>query len=94
MGNTEVEIIHCQAMQHKIMYMKNWIKKLHDILTINEREILLDAGKVTHNKAEKIAGKEYEKYKKIQDKQSIENLKQLEEGIKKIKPAKGKPDKK
>ena len=45
-------------------------------------------------KAEKIAEKEYEKYKKIQDKLSIENLKQLEEGIKKINSINGKPDKK
>jgi len=74
--------------------MKDWIKKLHDILVINEREILLDSGKVSHNRAEKIAEKEYEKYKKIQDKLSIDNLKQLEEGVKKIKPNKGKPDKK
>lgn len=83
-----------QALQRKVMYMKDWIKKLHDILVINEREILLDSGKVSHNRAEKIAEKEYEKYKKIQDKLSIDNLKQLEEGVKKIKPNKGKPDKK
>ena len=57
-----------QAMQRKVMYMKDWTKKLHDILIINEREILLDSGKVSHNKAEKIADKEYEKFKKIQDK--------------------------
>ncbi len=63
---------------------------MHDILTINEREILLDAGKVSHHLAEKIAEKEYEKYKNNQDKLSIQNLKQLEEGIKKIKPIKKK----
>ena len=68
--------------------MKDWTKKLHDILTINDREILLDAGKVTHDKAEQIAGSEYEKFKKLQDKLSIENLKQLEEGVKKVIPTK------
>lgn len=46
-----------QAMQRKMMYMKDWIKKLHDILTINEREILLDAGKVSHHLAEKLPKK-------------------------------------
>ena len=83
-----------QALQRKVMYMKDWIKKLHDILTINEREILLDAGRVSHRQAENKAEKEYEKFKKIQDKLSIDNLKQLEEGVKKIKRATGKPKKK
>jgi hypothetical protein len=80
-----------QALQRKVMYMKDWTKKLHDILTINEREILLDAGKASHKQAETKAEKEYEKYKKLQDKISIENLKQLEQGIKKVT---GKPKKK
>ena len=82
-----------QALQRKVMYMKDWIKKLHDILVINEREILLDAGKVSHIDAEKIAETEYEKYRKTQDQISIENLKQLESDINKIKqpkPKKGK----
>jgi hypothetical protein len=83
-----------QALQRKVMYMKDWTKKLHDILTINEREILLDIGKVSHKQAENKAEKEYEKFKKIQDKLSIDNLKQLEEGVKKVKPATGKPKKK
>lgn len=73
-----------QALQRKVMYMKDWTKKLHDILTLNEREILVDIGKVSHKQAENKAEKEYEKYKKLQDKISIENLKQLEEGIKKV----------
>jgi hypothetical protein len=76
------------------MHMKDWIKKLHDILTINEREILLDSGKVSHDKAEQIADREYEKFRKIQDKSSIENLKQLEAGIKNVMPAKQKVKKK
>jgi hypothetical protein len=73
-----------QALQRKVMYMKDWTKKLHDILTINEREILLDAGKVSHKQAETKAENEYEKYKKLQDKIAIQNLKQLEEGFKKV----------
>jgi hypothetical protein len=79
-----------QALQRKVMYMKDWTKKLHDILTINEREILLDAGKVSHKQAENKAEKEYEKYKKMQDKISTENLKQLEESVKKVSNAKKK----
>lgn len=51
-------------------------------------------GKVSHKQAENKAEKEYEKFKKIQDKLSINHLKQLEEGVKKAKPATGKPKKK
>jgi len=83
-----------QALQRKIMYMKDWTKKLHDILTINEREILLDAGKISHKQAENKAEKEYEIFKKIQDKISIDKLKQLEEDVNKMKLAAGKPKKK
>ncbi len=52
-----------QAMQQKVMYMRDWMKKLHDILTINEREILMDAGRISRALAEDIATKEYERFK-------------------------------
>jgi hypothetical protein len=55
-----------QAMQLKVMYMKDWMKKLHDLLTINEREILMDAGRITRALAEEIANKEYERFKEKQ----------------------------
>jgi hypothetical protein len=55
-----------QAIQLKVMYMKDWMKKLHDLLTINEREILMDAGRITRALAEEIATKEYERFKEKQ----------------------------
>ncbi len=51
-----------QARQKKVMYMTNWIKKLNDILTINENEILEHAGKISHQLAIELAEAEYEKY--------------------------------
>jgi len=36
------------ASQQTPMYMKNWIKKLDDILSLNGREILTHAGKISH----------------------------------------------
>ncbi len=53
-----------QARQKKVMYMNDWIKKLNDILTINENEILENAGKITRQLADEIAITEYEKYNK------------------------------
>lgn len=73
-----------QAMQGKIMHMRDWSTKLDQILAVNDRDILMDAGKVSHSKAEKLAEKEYEKYKKIQDKLGIENLKRFEGEVKQL----------
>lgn len=52
-----------QALQQKVMYMRDWMKKLHDLLTINDREILMDAGRISRALAEDIASKEYERFK-------------------------------
>ena len=79
-----------QAFSQKPMYMKDWIKKLHDILTINEKEILLDAGKISHKVAESIADKQYDKYQKKQiEAERILSIKELEQELKSI-PAKKK----
>lgn len=51
-----------QARQKKVMYMNDWIKKLNDILTINENEILEHAGKISHELAVKLAETEFDKY--------------------------------
>jgi hypothetical protein len=77
-----------QAMQLKVMYMKDWMKKLHDILTINEREILMDAGRITRALAEEIANKEYERFKekqKLSDANTPPSVFLLENNVKKLK---------
>ncbi len=67
-----------QAQAKKPMYMKDWIKKLNDILTINEREILEHAGKIRKKIADEIAAEEYTKYHKqrllTENNQSLEHL--------------------
>lgn len=74
-----------QAQAKKPMYMKDWIKKLNDILTINEREILEYAGKVRKKIADEIAGEEYEQYKeKRKLAEKIKSLENLEDEIKLI----------
>lgn len=51
-----------QAMRRVPMYMANWIEKLHGFLSLNDREILTHAGKISHEMAQKKAEKEYEVY--------------------------------
>lgn len=42
-----------QALQHKPMYMKDWIDKLRMVLTMNEKTILECAGTISHELAVK-----------------------------------------
>src|SRR3989339_1170934 len=51
-----------QAMQRIPMYMKDWVERLHEFLQINRKDILKDAGKVSHELAKEIAEKEYNVY--------------------------------
>lgn len=51
-----------QAMRKAPMYMKDWIEKLNSFLQFNERDILMNAGKISQEIAEKLALSEYEKY--------------------------------
>lgn len=37
-----------QAQRRVPMYMKNWIEKLNGFLTLNDREILNNAGSISH----------------------------------------------
>lgn len=51
-----------QARQRKAMHMADWVKKLHDFLALNDRDILRDAGKVTHELAKQLAETQFEKF--------------------------------
>ena len=51
-----------QAMRRVPMRMVDWITKLHGFLTINDRDILNHAGKISHQMAKEFAENEYEKY--------------------------------
>ena len=67
------------AQQQKPMYMVDWISKLDDILQINGRELLIHAGKISHEIALKKSNLEFEKYQEEQKKIAIEfSLKEIE----------------
>ncbi|SIT18352.1 virulence RhuM family protein [Belliella pelovolcani] len=74
------------AQQQTPMYMKDWIERLDTILQLNGRELLTNAGKISHKMALEKSGEEYEKFK--QQQKAIEkeaSLRELEEDIKKLK---------
>ena len=80
-----------QALAQRPMYMADWIKKLNDILTINHREILLDAGRISKKIADELAEKEFNKYS-IKQRQidAAQGLKQLENDLNALKKKKKK----
>jgi len=57
------------------MYMADWIKKLDAFLTVNEREILTHADRISHEMAKEMAEAEYKKFnqKRIQEKDCLDS---------------------
>ena len=51
-----------QAMRRVPMHMSDWIAKLHGFFTINDRQILTHAGKISHELAKAHAENQYDAY--------------------------------
>ena len=74
------------AMQRTPMYMKDWIARLDAVISLNGRELLTHAGKISHEIAKAKSELEYQKFKDEQKKiEKIQSLKELEEDIKRLK---------
>ncbi|MEN5387913.1 RhuM family protein [Aliarcobacter skirrowii] len=74
------------AMQRTPMYMKDWIIRLDAVISLNGRELLTHAGKISHEMAIAKSELEYQKFKDEQKKiEKIQSLKELEEDIKRLK---------
>jgi len=58
-----LEFAELQALEHKPMYMKDWIAKLDDFLKLSGRELLSNAGKISHDEAVTKALAEFHKFK-------------------------------
>ena len=75
-----------QAQKGIAMRMEDWVKKLDAFLRFNEREILQDNGKISHEVAETLALAEYQKYRKVQDKNYISDFdREVKKLLKKVK---------
>lgn len=55
-----------QARRRIPMTMQDWIEKLHGFLTINNRNILQDAGRMSHELMQEITNTTFMAYKKIE----------------------------
>ena len=74
-----------QARNRKPMYMNDWINKLNDFMTLNDKEILEHAGRISAKMAKELAESEYEKYRKNRiEIEDAHEMKKLEEGLRRL----------
>ena len=71
-----------QAQRRIPMYMNDWIEKLNGFLTLNDREILNNAGSISHEIGKENTEREYRKFKENRQKTIGEG--DFEKAIKKI----------
>lgn len=71
-----------QALNHRPMYMKDWIEKLKLILTMNQFNILEHRGKISKALADTMTREEYQTYKEIEaTRKRIESIEDLDRDI-------------
>lgn len=81
-----------QAMRRIPMHMADWIKKLDAFMTLNEREILTHAGRISHEMAKGLAEAQYERFNQRRIRQNDRLESDFEKIIKEL--ADGKREKK
>ena len=83
------DLAEINAIEHKPMYMSDYVELLDSLLTSGSRKVLTDAGKISHKQAVDKALKEYRKYQvktlSPVEKAYIETIKNLEKKAKKMK---------
>ena len=79
-----------QAMRRIPMKMMDWIKKLDGFLTLNDRKILQNAGKISHELAKEIAEKEYDKFYQKRLKADAKQESDFDRAVKQVESSKPK----
>ena len=84
-----------QAQRRIPMHMAEWIGKLHGFLTLNDRNILKDAGHISADEAKRIAGLEFGRYEaKRKAIESTEPTSDFDRSIKELEVKRSGPPKK
>lgn len=69
-----LDFAELQAANERPMKMAEWVAKLDDFLRVSEKKLLLNAGKISAEKANEKAESEFTKYKKEHDKKHISDF--------------------
>lgn len=81
-----------QAMRRVPMTMKDWLTKLDGFLTLNDRDILTNAGSMSHKIAKQTAERQYDIFRQSELAKPTETDRALEEVAKLTKKLNKKPD--
>jgi len=84
-----LDFAELQALNRRVMYMRDWIAKLDDFLKLSERDILTHAGRISHEQAQQKADAEFEKYRKLTASAPTPVERDFEEAVEKIKKLAG-----
>lgn len=78
-----------QALNHRVMYMKDWVEKLDMLLSMNGHNILETAGKIKHELAVAKAEKEYALFVEEQRQRArLESIRELDRDLKSLQSGK------
>lgn len=72
-----LDYAEAMAEENHVMTMKNWIDETDNLLKFRKKDILQNAGKISHEQAIEKANKEYEKFKVKQDMQYISSMDEM-----------------
>ena len=74
LSNAFIDIAEQRAEDHVLMTMADWKELLGRFMELNNRALLPDAGRITHEQAEEKALTEYEKFRVIQDREIMSDF--------------------
>ncbi|MBR1635849.1 MAG: virulence RhuM family protein [Lachnospiraceae bacterium] len=83
------DLAEINAIEHKPMYMSDYVEQLDSILASGNRKLLEGSGKISHDQAMKKAKTEYRKYQEITlspvEEEYLKSIKGVEKEVKKRK---------
>ncbi|HPR16913.1 MAG TPA: virulence RhuM family protein [Candidatus Cloacimonadota bacterium] len=69
-----LDFAELQATNQRLMKMDDWVEKLDSFLKLSEKQVLPDAGKISHQQAIEKANEEYVKFRHNEDKNYISDF--------------------
>ena len=69
-----IDMVELRAIDHVVMTMADWKDVLSRYMELNNKALLTDTGRVTHEQAEEKALTEYEKFRVIQDREILSDF--------------------
>lgn len=74
MSNAFLDMAEMRALEHVIMTMRDWYDQLKKFIKLYDREMLPDAGHITHEQAVEKALTEYDKFRVVQDRELMSDF--------------------